>query len=105
MQLFPELTKYGLYGWFQQESATAHTAHVSMQALSDVFMNRIISSSIWPAHSPDLIPCDFFFWCCLKDRVYNSNPRTEELKKYSQGNCKYSHRTGSSGKSEPLCWC
>jgi hypothetical protein len=27
-----------------------------------------------------LNPCDFFFWGCLKDKVYNSNSRTEELK-------------------------
>jgi hypothetical protein len=49
-----------------------------MLALSDVFGDRIISSSIWPPRSPDLNPCDFFFWGCLKDKVYNSNPRTEE---------------------------
>jgi hypothetical protein len=41
---------------------------------------RIISSDIWPARSPDLNPRDFFFWCCLKDKVYSNNPRTEELK-------------------------
>jgi hypothetical protein len=39
-----------------------------------------ISSSILPAHSPDLNPCDFFFWDCLKDKIYNSNLQTEELK-------------------------
>jgi hypothetical protein len=27
-----------------------------------------------------LIVVIFFFWGCLKDNVYNSNPRTEELK-------------------------
>jgi hypothetical protein len=26
------------------------------------------------ARSPDLNPCDFFFWGCLKDKVYKSNP-------------------------------
>jgi hypothetical protein len=52
-----------------------------MQALSDVFGNRIISSGIWPARLPDLNPCDFFFfWGCLEDKVDNSNLRTEELK-------------------------
>jgi hypothetical protein len=51
-----------------------------MQALFDVFGDRIISSGISPARSPALNPCDFFFWACLKDRVYNSNPRMEELK-------------------------
>jgi hypothetical protein len=61
-QFFPELTEEKTpYGWFQQDSATAHTACISMLALSDVFCNRIISSGIWPARSPDLNPCDFFF--------------------------------------------
>jgi hypothetical protein len=53
---------------------------MSMQALSDVFGDRISSIGIWPARSPDLNPCEFFFWSCLKDKVYNSNPPTEELK-------------------------
>lgn len=39
---------------------TAHTASMSMQALSDVFRNRIISSGTWPEHSPMFSPCDFF---------------------------------------------
>ncbi|PNF26684.1 hypothetical protein B7P43_G03384, partial [Cryptotermes secundus] len=59
---------------FHQDSAIAHTAHISMQALSDISRNRNISSSIWPAHSPVLNPCNFFFWRYLKDKVYNSNP-------------------------------
>jgi hypothetical protein len=53
---------------------------MSMQALSDVFGDRIISSGIWPPRSPDLNPCDFSFCGCLKEKFYNSNPRTEELK-------------------------
>jgi hypothetical protein len=37
-QFSPELTEEErLYGWFQQDLATAHTAHMFMQALSDVF--------------------------------------------------------------------
>jgi hypothetical protein len=37
-QFFPQLIeKERLYGWFQQDSATAHTARMSMQALSDAF--------------------------------------------------------------------
>jgi hypothetical protein len=54
---------------------------MAMQALSDIFGDRIISSGIWPACSPALNPWDFFFWGCLKDTVYNSNlPTEEELK-------------------------
>jgi hypothetical protein len=51
---------------------------MSMQAFSDVFGVRIISSGIWRALSPDLNPCDFFFWGCLKHKVYSSNLKTEE---------------------------
>jgi hypothetical protein len=59
-QFFPKLTEEErLYGWFQQDSATAHTTGISMQALSDVFGDSIISG-IWPAHSPNLNPRDFF---------------------------------------------
>jgi hypothetical protein len=79
-QFLLELTEEErLYGWFQQDSATAHIVCISMQALSDVFGDRIISSGIWPERSPDLNPCDFFFWRCLKHKVYNSNPQTEDL--------------------------
>jgi hypothetical protein len=82
-KFFPALTEEEiLYGWFQQDSATAHTEHLSMQALSDVFRIRIISSGIWPAHSPDLNPCDFFFWGCLKNKVYNSHLVDGRTKKY-----------------------
>jgi hypothetical protein len=52
-----------------------------MQALSDVFTDEIISSFISPGHIPEICPCDFFFfWDCLKDKVYNSYPQTEGLK-------------------------
>jgi hypothetical protein len=31
-------------------------------------------------HLPTLYLRDLFFWGCVKDKFYNSNPRTEELK-------------------------
>jgi hypothetical protein len=34
---------------------------MSVQALSDVYGERIISSDIWPASWHDLNPCDFLF--------------------------------------------
>jgi hypothetical protein len=36
------------HGCFQHCCATAHTAHVSMKLLRDVFRERIISKDIWP---------------------------------------------------------
>jgi hypothetical protein len=60
LQFFPELTEEEmLFGWFQQDSATAHTARLSMQAFSDVFGGTIICSGFWSAGSPYLNPCDF----------------------------------------------
>jgi hypothetical protein len=55
------------------KTAIAHTAPIFMQALFHVFGDRFISSGIWSARSRD-----FFFWGCLKDKVYNIIPRTEE---------------------------
>jgi hypothetical protein len=43
-----------------------------------VFRAKIISSGIWSARLPDLSPCYSFLWSCLKEEVYNSNPRREE---------------------------
>jgi hypothetical protein len=48
--------------YFQQDSAMAHTAHMSMALLDDVFADRIISKTIWPPSSPDLSPPNFFLW-------------------------------------------
>jgi hypothetical protein len=53
-QFFSELREEErLYGWFQEDSATVHTARMSMQALSNVFGDRIISSDIWPVCSSE----------------------------------------------------
>jgi hypothetical protein len=60
------------------------TLHMSMQALSDVFGDRITSSDIWPVCLLDLNPNDVFFWHCLKDKVYKSNLEKGRTKrKYS----------------------
>jgi hypothetical protein len=57
------------------------TLHVCVcKALSNVFGDRIISSGFLPSRSCDLNHCDFFFFCCLKDKVYNGNSRTKEVK-------------------------
>ena len=44
--------------FFQEESATAHTADISMREIEFAFHDRIISRDIWPARSPDMTPCD-----------------------------------------------
>jgi hypothetical protein len=42
--------------YFQQDGATALTAHMSMALLGDVFGDKIISKTIWPPRSPDPPP-------------------------------------------------
>jgi hypothetical protein len=55
------------------ETQQMPTPHMSLQALSYVYVKRINSSGIWQACSPALNACDFL-WGCLKDRLYNNNP-------------------------------
>jgi hypothetical protein len=43
-----------LYSVFQQDSTTAHMAHISLEALRELFSDLIISHGLWPPHSPDL---------------------------------------------------
>ena len=60
---------------FQQDGATAHTAHMSMAHLDDVFADRIISKTIWPPRSPDLSLPDFFsLGCNEKLSVFEQSP-------------------------------
>ena len=67
--------------WFQQDGATAHTARVSMNVLRAAFPEWLISlrgNLNWPAHLPDLAPCDYFLWGYLRFLVYNDHPHTLE---------------------------
>ena len=68
---FHELTEEEKsYRWFQQDSATAHTAEESMNKIREVFEDRVISAGVWPSRSPDLTVCDFYLWGNLKGKVY-----------------------------------
>jgi len=46
--------------YFQQDGTTAHSAYMSMALLDDVFVDRIISKTIWPPRPLDLSPPIFF---------------------------------------------
>jgi hypothetical protein len=66
--------------WFQQNGATAHTKRRSIQVFREMFPGKLISlrgNVGWPAHSPDLSPCDLFLWGYLNSKVYTH--RTENL--------------------------
>ena len=55
--------------WWMQDGAPARLVEVfGQQAIGIGFDTE------WPAHSPDLTPCDFFLWGYLKQKVYFSPP-------------------------------
>jgi hypothetical protein len=61
----------------------ADVAHVCLEALWEVLVDcGVISHGLWPPHSPDLMPCNFYLGESLKDKVYKTNPHIlEELRK------------------------
>jgi hypothetical protein len=70
--------------WFQQDAATAHTARRSTQVLREIFPGKLISlrgNVGWPAHSPDLAPCDFLLWGYPKPKVYTHRPEKRQALK------------------------
>ncbi|CAK1579985.1 unnamed protein product [Parnassius mnemosyne] len=83
--LWPQLDGMDLDNmWFQQDGATCHTAHETIDLLQQRFPEHIISRNSdvnWPPRSCDLTPCDFFLWGFVKSRVYANKPETiPELK-------------------------
>ena len=70
--------------WFQQESATCHTAEGTLDVLRSVFEERIISrraDAVWPSRSCDLTPLDYYLWGAVKDKCYADKPETIEALK------------------------
>lgn len=65
-----------LRGVLQQDAVTAHAC---MEALQDVFCDRVISSDLWP-RSRDLIASGFYLWGSLHDKVYKNSHTLEELR-------------------------
>ncbi|GFY09159.1 DUF5641 domain-containing protein [Trichonephila clavipes] len=64
--------------WFQQDGATCHTAHATIDLLKDTFGDRLISRFgpvNWPPRSCDLTPLDYFLWGYVKSLVYVDKPQ------------------------------
>ena len=70
--------------WFQQDRETTHTSRHAMGISREMFPGHLISlhgDISWPAHSPNLNPCNFFLWGYLKSKVYINRPGSiEQLK-------------------------
>ncbi|GFT36583.1 putative DD41D transposase [Trichonephila clavipes] len=65
--------------WFQQDGTTCHTAHATIDLLTDTFGDRLISRFgpvNWPLRSCDLTPLDYFLWGYVKSLVYADKPQT-----------------------------
>jgi len=69
--------------WFIQDGAHPHTANVVPDFLYETFNLRVMShrfperhegGKLWPPHSPDINPCDFFLWGSLKEKVFQRRP-------------------------------
>lgn len=61
------------FGYFQQDGATAHTSHETLNMIREFFDNRIISRNTpipYPPRSCDLTPCDFFLWPYIKNSIF-----------------------------------
>ena len=66
-----------------QDGASPHTANVVLDFLYETFNLRVMShrfperhegGKLWPLHSPDINPCDFFLWGFLKEKVFQRRP-------------------------------
>lgn len=51
-----------------------------VKATATGFYNKFlnISANVWPRHSPDLNPLDFFLWGYPNDKVNSSSPQKAE---------------------------
>lgn len=76
--LFPQLNNNSDDYIYQQDGAPPHW-HLDVRGfLNETLPNRWIGRNgtndltlcSWPPRSPDLTPCDYFFWGCVKDAVY-----------------------------------
>ncbi|GFU31261.1 DUF4817 domain-containing protein [Trichonephila clavipes] len=76
----PELNNHDVQELgFQQDVATCHRAHTTIDLLKDTFGDRLISRFgpvNWPPRSCVLTPLDYFLWGYVKSLVYADKPQT-----------------------------
>lgn len=83
--LLPDIRRIsGDFFTFQQDSAPAHRAHLTVELLQRETPD-FISPDLWPPNSPDLNPVDYSIWGILQDRVYRTHiTDIDELKQRLQ---------------------
>ena len=65
--------------WFQQDGATCRTAEATLDVLSLVFEDHIISRRadvVWPPRSCNLTPLNYYLWGAVKDKCYADKSET-----------------------------
>ena len=61
---------------YKEEITQNVIARNSMAVLWNVFGHPILSCLLWPAHTPNLTPCDYYVCISLKDKAHKSNSQT-----------------------------
>ena len=72
--------------WFQQDSATGHTAKATLDVLRPVSEDCIFSRKadvVWPSRSCDLTPLDCYLRGAVKDKRYVDKPETIDALKHN----------------------
>lgn len=67
--------------WYLLDGAPAHYAREVVTHLNVAYPDRWIGRNgpvLWPPRSPDLTPCDYFLWGCMKQIVYSEAINTQE---------------------------
>ncbi|GBL74834.1 hypothetical protein AVEN_243683-1 [Araneus ventricosus] len=75
--LFPQLSDSSTF-FFQQEEAPPHWSTIVRDFLNRELPHHWIGRTDlddvrllpWPPRTPDFMPCDFFLWGYVKDKVY-----------------------------------
>ncbi|GFS83347.1 putative LOC100569746 [Trichonephila clavipes] len=80
----PELNNHDVQElWFQQDSATCHTARATIDLLKDTFGDRLISRFgpvNWPPSTCDLTPLDYFLPQMLEKVIENWASRLDYIR-------------------------
>ena len=74
--------------WVQQDGAKCHTAEATLDILSPIFEDRIISRKaevVWLPISCDLTPLEYYLWDAVKDKCYADKPETTDALNYISG--------------------
>lgn len=71
--------------WFMHDGATAHFSHIVRDVLTNIYHDKWIGRGepvLWPAHSPDLSPLNFYLWGHSKALIYATEMKFMQMKRH-----------------------